>query len=96
MKKIIAVLLIIFILSTIIPVSADEYLPPPILLGDIDGDYTITTNDALLILRYVLTGVNSSPHPGFPDGQADINYDGIIDTLDALMLLRIAMGLTTF
>ena len=66
------------------------------ILRDVDGDCNITINDALLILRYVLTGVNSSPHPGFPDGQADINYDGIIDTLDALMLLRIAMGLTTF
>lgn len=96
MKKTIVFLLAIIILSTFVPVAAEENLPPPLLLGDVDGDLAITTTDAMLILRYVLTGVNDTPHSSFPTRQADINNDDVIDIKDALFILRFAMGLTMY
>lgn len=62
------------------------------LLGDINGDGSITPIDALMALQgstgeYVLSDVQRLA--------ADANHDGRISSMDALMLLRAASGLIT-
>lgn len=52
---------------------------------DIDGDGTVTSNDALMLMRGVL---NLADVPG-----GDINGDGVVDLSDAILLMRIALGL---
>ena len=62
------------------------------LLGDINGDGSITPLDALMALQgstgeYVLSALQRLA--------ADANHDGRISSMDALMLLRAASGLIT-
>lgn len=57
--------------------------------GDADGNGSVTSADALAVLRYVLGmagGVNVSA--------ADVNGDGAVDASDALLILRMAIGLS--
>lgn len=64
----------------------NEVGPLPVL-GDVDGDGSITFSDALLIARHTL-GLAVS---GFNSDIADINEDGGIDFNDAILVLRIAL-----
>ncbi len=64
----------------------NEVGPLPVL-GDVDGDGSITFSDALLIARHTL-GLAVS---GFNSDVADINEDGGIDFNDAILVLRIAL-----
>lgn len=59
------------------------------LLGDVDFDGEITASDALLVLRYVLGLVS------FDDNTlaiADVNNDGAADSLDVIIILRMALA----
>lgn len=56
--------------------------------GDADGDQSITTVDALMVLRMAL-GITSLPE-SFSD--LDMNNSGILETSDALTILRCALG----
>ncbi|MBD3184125.1 tandem-95 repeat protein [Candidatus Poribacteria bacterium] len=61
-----------------------------VLLGDVNGDGTVRSNDAILILR-IAAGLMTPT-----DSQrlaADVNQDGNIRSNDAILVLRIAAGL---
>ena len=61
----------------------------PSVLGDVDGDGSVNSNDALMVLRYALGLI-----PTLPDmAAADVNGDGQIDANDALLIVRMALGL---
>lgn len=57
------------------------------VLGDVDGDGSITFSDALLIARHTL----GLAVVGFNFDVADINEDGNVDFNDAILALRIAL-----
>jgi subtilisin family serine protease len=61
------------------------------LLGDVNGDGSVSTTDALLILRYVngLIGPNELNLT-----RADVDGDGSITSSDALLILRMNMNIT--
>lgn len=66
-------------------------VPPPLpLLGDTDGDGSITSIDALSVLRYSLDILPLSPMELF---RSDIDGDGITGTADALLILRASIGI---
>ena len=62
---------------------AEEGLP-----GDVDGDGSITANDALAIMRMAMGLM-----PCTDLYLADMNGDGTVDSSDALEAMRMAMGL---
>ncbi len=60
------------------------------LMGDVDLNGEITGNDALTLMRYALSLITLT------DEQlalADFNGDGAVNALDALLIMRSAMGL---
>lgn len=62
---------------------------PNYILGDVNGDGIVNTEDALLVLRHAMGLQN------LPDNRllaADYNGDGEINSEDALLILRYAMG----
>jgi hypothetical protein len=63
---------------------------PPLEPGDVDGDGTLSSLDALLVLRYVLGLVDLTPAQ---IAAADVNGSGSVDSTDALMILRSVSGL---
>lgn len=58
--------------------------------GDADGNGTVEAADALLILRYYMSLLDS----GINVEACDVNGDGKVDAIDALIVLRKAMGIT--
>jgi hypothetical protein len=60
------------------------------IMGDIDGNGQVTSNDALLYLRYAV-GQNISPFNIDPV-RDDVTCDDIITSADALKILRKAVG----
>ena len=64
---------------------------PTGMLGDVNGDGTINTEDALIALRYALGITSSIPDDWFYRG--DVDGNGVIDTTDALLILRYALGI---
>lgn len=77
---------------TPVPTPAPTPTPAPVpgTPGDVNGDGSVSVDDALLVLRASLTLVQLSAEQA---EAADINNDGIVDMTDALVILRIAMGL---
>ena len=57
------------------------------LLGDVDGDGQITTNDTVEILRAAAEIATLSAEDA---ASADVNGDGVADTLDAALILQTA------
>ena len=62
---------------------------PNYILGDVNGDGVVTTEDALLILRYTM-GLQDLPANRVL--AADYNGDGSVTAEDALLILRATMG----
>ena len=62
---------------------------PAVIPGDANGDGTVDSTDALIVLRMAL-GIL----PVSNADAADINGDGSVDSVDALMILRAALGIT--
>lgn len=60
--------------------SGDE----PGLIGDVNGDGTVDSNDALLLLRYTMGLIGELPCPD----NADYDGDGSVTSNDALAILR--------
>ena len=58
--------------------------------GDADGDGSVNSADALLVMRYVMGLVG-------PDAldldRCDMNGDGVVDSVDATIIMRMAMGM---
>lgn len=62
------------------------------LAGDADGSGTVETADAALVLRHLLA-LDTSGHAGTIEANCDMNGDGAIGINDALLILRLALGL---
>ena len=62
-----------------------DYVP-----GDATGDGSVTTEDALLVLRHAL-GISLLPEDALL--RIDMDCDGSITTVDALLILRLALGI---
>jgi uncharacterized repeat protein (TIGR02543 family) len=60
------------------------------ILGDVDGNGTVTMADALLVARYI-AGLSTLTAPQLL--AADLNHDGIMSMMDVLLIARIAVGL---
>ena len=58
------------------------------IMGDVNGDGSVTSADALLVLRFALDLVSDLPNPD----AADVNGTGNVDSSDALIILRMSMG----
>ena len=59
------------------------------MLGDVNGDGSVDTSDALLALR-IYVGTYSATD--VQRNAADVSKDGVIDTTDALLMLRFYVG----
>lgn len=64
--------------------------PLPAILGDVDHSGAVAPNDALLVLRRVMSLI---PDSALDMALADMNGDGAVTMEDALMILRRAMAL---
>ncbi|MBO4385261.1 MAG: leucine-rich repeat protein [Clostridia bacterium] len=71
-------------------VVADGYVRPETVLGDYDGDGVIEAEDALLVLRIVLSLMEADDECA---ARCDMNGDGVVDAVDALIILRKALGI---
>lgn len=61
------------------------------LIGDIDGDGSLSTADALLIIRMALGIIHRPTENTIEFAVADFDGDGIITSIDALLIIRRAM-----
>lgn len=66
-------------------------VPEP-TMGDVNGDRTVDSSDALLALRYSLSLIELNE---YQLAVADVNADGLVNSQDALLILRYALGLLT-
>lgn len=71
-----------------VDVEITDYNPQPGALGDVDGNGTIETSDALLVLRGSMGLAALTPEQA---ARADMDGNGIVDTVDALAILRRAI-----
>jgi hypothetical protein len=65
--------------------SSETPIPPA--TGDLNGDDAITPADAVIVLDIIVSG-------GYSD-DADVNGDGVTNSLDAFMILQAAAGAIT-
>ncbi|MBR4658210.1 MAG: dockerin type I repeat-containing protein [Clostridia bacterium] len=63
---------------------------PSYVLGDVNGDGTADSVDALLILRASLDIIQLTPEQA---QRADFNGDGLVDSQDAILILRASLRL---
>lgn len=69
-----------------------RFIPDSVAIqGDANGDGTVDTEDALLVLRAAL-GITGDPAALLAN--CDMDGSGVIDTTDALLILRLALGIT--
>ena len=71
-------------------IEISQSTKPQRSMGDVNGDYKINSNDALLVLMHA---VGERTLPANDKKYADMNSDGKINSLDALMILRKAVGM---
>lgn len=62
----------------------------PLMMGDVNGDGTVDSTDALLLLRWTMELAELDEQQL---SRGDVNGDGIADSSDALLILRMALGL---
>ena len=86
--KLIALLLVVFSLNLIVPVVKAESV-----LGDVNADGKITSDDARLALRY---SANMEKPSASEKTAADINKDGSITIEDVKLLMADALDLETY
>lgn len=82
MKKFIAVLLALLMVSTL---TLNAFAAAA---GDVNGDAAVNSMDALEILNYIVGNENKA----FVEANADVNGDGEINSADALRVLEISVG----
>lgn len=77
--------------KTFVPAKADASFTydAGYTLGDVNGDGSVDTSDALLALR-IYVGTYSATD--VQRKAADVSKDGVIDTTDALLMLRFYVG----
>jgi hypothetical protein len=77
--------------SVITSYTVEPNEPPVDLLGDVNGDNTANSTDALIILSGDV-GINISSF--CPMNCGDVNEDGFVNSTDALILLSFDVGLS--
>lgn len=65
--------------------NADAVTPPPYILGDVDGNNKIDTNDAVWVLQYCVKLRNFEGNASLA---ADVDRNSKIDTNDAVWILQ--------
>lgn len=96
MKKIVSILLALFLCLGIGSVSAfaaeyeGDYDEPYYYLGDVNMDDWTDNQDALMILKYDI-GLEELSDEALELG--DVNYDGVVDNTDALLVLKYDAGI---
>ena len=90
-KKLLALTLVLTLFISVFSISFSAEAANEGLLGDADGDGAVTTNDALLVLRYA-AGIEDTLTEE-AKVRCDINEDGYITLFDARKILRGAAGL---
>ena len=65
---------------------------PDVVLGDVNGDGSVDTTDAKLVMQYDLGLIDET---GLELAAADVNGDGSVDTTDAKLIMQLDLGLIT-
>jgi hypothetical protein len=65
-------------------------MPPPVLLGDVNGDGRVNVQDATLALSIAVGTLTPTAEQ---NSAADVNPDGKVNVQDATLILRKAVGL---
>lgn len=82
MKKLLSILISAILAVSVFAISASARV-----LGDVNGDKTTNSTDALNILRYSVGAIEA-----INTVAADVNCDGNINSADALIVLTISVG----
>jgi len=69
-------------------VTRSEESTFPLTLGDVDGNGTVNSTDARLVLQYAVKKIGST---ALDLGSADVNGDGKVDSTDARLVLQYAV-----
>ena len=93
LKRFIVILTIVSLLCSIMSMgfTASAYYEEEILYGDVDGDGSLTTEDARLALRMASGGV--TPEDEAQLMRTDVNFDGMVTLFDARQILRASVKL---
>ena len=91
-KKFVSAVLSAVIVTSTVPIStnASSINTSSRIIGDLDGDFRITSADALLILR-ASVNLENLDKVGFK--LADVDDDGTVTSADALDVLRYSVSL---
>ncbi len=71
---------------------ATPTITPPVLLGDVDGDGSVTLADAIQVARCAIGVSTLSAELPNAETAADFDGNGIIDMTDAILIARVAIG----
>ena len=82
-----ATVLFVLMVGVLRPTSAPVVAGPPPLLGDIDENGLVEVRDLILIWKALSEGTTAE----LP-AQADVNLDGVIDIIDAVLIAQAARG----
>jgi hypothetical protein len=63
-----------------------SHWPLPIIRGDMDGDFRVTSADATMLASHIASGIPVDPRFG------DVNCDGVVDLDDVIHLMRALVG----
>ena len=64
----------------------------PVLLGDVDGDSSVTLADAIQVARCAIGVSTLSAELPNAETAADFDGNGRIDMTDAILIARVAIG----
>ncbi len=74
--------------------NCDFFITPSLILGDVDGDGSITSTDGALILAFsVGNPIPATATNSINQGVGDVDSDGDTDPTDALIILTFDVGL---
>ena len=79
-------------LDLYIDLEPAEHDEPTALIGDVNGDGSVDTLDAVKILNYTVDKVTLTENQLYV---ADVNNDGSVNALDALAIQKFAVGKIT-
>ena len=91
-KVLLAGMLMIITSVSACRVEASAYMEEPLICGDVDGDWIVSSQDALTVLKIV---VNLQKPDAERFSAADVDDDGSITSADALLILKNVVGLET-
>lgn len=62
-----------------------------VLIGDVNGNDVVNTNDAIAIVNHVI----GKPQASFIEAAADVNGNGVVNTNDAITIVNYVIGKTS-